>query len=63
MPKLRKPGRDMNSIEVAWFLDMSPDDVTVLARRGTLRGRKVGRQWRFQRRDVRFLEKRLKPGG
>ena len=62
MPKLRKPDRDMNTIEVAMVLDMSPDDVAVLARKGTLRGRKVGRQWRFQRRDVLFLSKRLHTG-
>ncbi|MFC1888414.1 helix-turn-helix domain-containing protein [Thermodesulfobacteriota bacterium] len=46
----------MNTIEVARVLDMSPDDVAVLARKGTIRGRKVGRQWRFQRSDVSFLK-------
>ena len=40
-------------------LDMSPDTVAEFARKNILRGFKVGRQWRFRRRDVNFLNKKL----
>lgn len=44
--------------DVAVLLDMSPDAVNDLARKGALKGYKSGNQWRFRRKDVeRFLEK------
>ena len=49
----------MTTREVAMVLDMSPDTVAEFARKNILRGFKVGRQWRFRRRDVNFLNKKL----
>ncbi len=44
--------------DVAMLLDMSPDAVNDLARKGVLKGYKSGNQWRFRRKDVdRFLER------
>ncbi len=42
----------LSSRDVALLLDVSPDDVNELARRGDLPGFKQGRFWRFRRRDV-----------
>ena len=52
--------------DLAILLDMSPDAVNDLARRGVLRGYKSGNQWRFRPKDVeRYLEreKKLAPPG
>jgi len=52
--------------DLAILLDLSPDVVNDLARRGHLKGFKSGNQWRFRRRDVdRYLErmKKLPPTG
>ena len=38
--------------DIALLLDMSPDAVNDLARKGLLRGFKSGNQWRFRRKDV-----------
>ncbi len=44
--------------DLAVLLDMSPDAVNDLARKGTIKGYKSGNQWRFRRKDVeRFLER------
>ncbi|MBF8257682.1 MAG: HTH 17 protein [Actinobacteria bacterium] len=46
--------------DLAILLDMSPDAVNDMARKGILKGYKSGNQWRFRRRDVeRFLGKEL----
>jgi excisionase family DNA binding protein len=53
--------------DLAILLDMSPDAVNELARKGVLKGYKSGNQWRFRRKDVeRFLgreQKKLAPPG
>jgi excisionase family DNA binding protein len=52
--------------DLAILLDLSPDVVNDMARRGRLKGFKSGNQWRFRRRDVdRYLEKakKLSPAG
>ena len=53
--------------DLAILLDMSPDAVNDLARKGVLKGYKSGNQWRFRRKDIeRFLEKggrKLAPPG
>jgi len=52
--------------DLAILLDMSPDAVNDMARRGFLRGYKSGNQWRFRRKDVeRYFEreKKLAPPG
>lgn len=38
--------------DLAVLLDMSPDAVNDLARKGILKGYKSGNQWRFRRKDV-----------
>lgn len=48
-----------NSREAAEQLDMSPDTVNLLARSGKLPGIKVGRQWRFKKRDITLFKKHL----
>ena len=48
--------------DLAILLDLSPDVVNDMARRGRLKGFKSGNQWRFRRRDVeRYLERMKKP--
>lgn len=49
----REKPAELRSKDVAHVLDMSPDDVIVLARKGKIRARKEGRFWRFQPKDVR----------
>ena len=49
--------------DLAFILDLSPDVVNDMARRGHLKGFKSGNQWRFRRRDVeRFIEREKKLG-
>lgn len=44
--------------DLAVILDMSPDAVNDLARKGIIRGYKSGNQWRFRRKDVeKFLSR------
>ena len=42
----------LNSREVAYMLDLSPDTVNEFARKSILPAFKKGRQWRFRRRDI-----------
>ena len=47
--------------DLAILLDLSPDVVNDMARRGYLKGFKSGNQWRFRRRDVeRYIERMRK---
>jgi excisionase family DNA binding protein len=44
--------------DLAILLDVSPDTVNDLARRGLVKGYKSGNQWRFRRKDVeRYIER------
>lgn len=44
--------------DLAILLDLSPDTINDMARRGLLKGYKSGNQWRFRRKDVeRYLER------
>ncbi|HSM00477.1 MAG TPA: helix-turn-helix domain-containing protein [Candidatus Limnocylindria bacterium] len=44
--------------DIAILLDMSPDAVNDMARKGVLKGYKSGNQWRFRRKDIeRFLDR------
>jgi len=52
--------KTLSCIDVAHILDMTPDDIATLARKGVLRGEKKGRQWRFTRREVTYLAKKTK---
>ena len=42
----------IGSIEVAKLLDISPDEVNYMARKGVLPGHKERRIWRFNKRSV-----------
>lgn len=42
----------LRSTDVARLLDLSPDDVVGLAKRGEIKAIKAGRFWRFLYRDV-----------
>ncbi|HLH77771.1 MAG TPA: helix-turn-helix domain-containing protein [Candidatus Binataceae bacterium] len=50
----------LNSREVAFLLDLSPDTVNELARRQALPAFKKGRQWRFRKRDILSFKRQLK---
>jgi excisionase family DNA binding protein len=60
MRPLKRQKAEMTTREVAIVLDVTPDDVATLARKGILRGYKIGKQWRFAKRDVKSLAKQLK---
>lgn len=49
----------LNSREAAVRLDLSPDAVNTLARTQKLQGIKVGRQWRFKKRDITLFRKQM----
>lgn len=53
--------------DLAILLDMSPDTINDMARKGILKGYKSGNQWRFRRKDIeRFLgkeERKMAPPG
>ncbi len=46
----------LRSKDVAHILDLPPDDVIYLARKGKLRGIKEGKYWKFRLRDVRVYQ-------
>ena len=48
----------LRSKDVAHILDMSPDDVVYLARKGKLRASKSGKFWRYRLADVTAYRKR-----
>jgi Helix-turn-helix domain len=50
----------LNSKEVAFILDMSPDTVNEFARKSILPAFKKGRQWRFRRRDIFSFKRQLR---
>lgn len=44
--------------DIAILLDLSPDTVNDMARKGMIKGYKSGNQWRFRKKDVeKFLKK------
>jgi hypothetical protein len=49
----------LRSKDVAHILDLPPDDVIYLARKGKLRGIKEGKYWKFRLRDVKYYQKKL----
>jgi len=47
--------------DLAILLDMSPDAVNDMARKGIVKGYKSGNQWRFRRKDIeKYLEREAK---
>ena len=77
MPQKTKTGKVSRQVDnlpnilktrdLAVLLDMSPDAVNDLARKGIVKGYKSGNQWRFRRKDIeRYLgreERKLAPPG
>lgn len=44
--------------DIAVILDLSPDTVNDMARKGLIKGYKSGNQWRFRKKDIeKFLRK------
>ena len=58
MPAVKKETL-LRSKDVAHILDLPPDDVIYLARKGKLRGVKEGKYWKFRLRDVKYYQKKL----
>ncbi|MCD6151164.1 MAG: helix-turn-helix domain-containing protein [Deltaproteobacteria bacterium] len=52
MKVVKNYNEHIGSIEVAKLLDISPDDVNCMARKGALSGYKEGRIWRFNKQTV-----------
>lgn len=50
----------LNSREVAFLLDLSPDTVNEFARRNILPAFKKGRQWRFRKRDITSFKRHMR---
>jgi hypothetical protein len=50
----------LNSREVAFLLDLSPDTVNEFARRSIFPAFKKGRQWRFRKRDIASFKRHLR---
>jgi excisionase family DNA binding protein len=50
----------LNSREVAFLLDLSPDTVNEFARRNILPAFKKGRQWRFRKRDIISFKRQMR---
>lgn len=47
----------LKTYDIAVLLDLSPDDINAMARKGVIKGHKIGKQWRFRNRDVKkFLD-------
>jgi len=57
MPTSKKEAL-LKSKDVAHILDLPPDDVIYLARKGKLRGVKEGKYWKFRLRDVKYYQKK-----
>lgn len=50
--------RKLTSNDVAAMLETTPDQVNLLARKGLLTGAKLGKRWKFNRRDVSGYRRR-----
>ncbi len=47
----------LKTYDVAVLLDLSPDDVNAMARKGLIKGHKIGKRWRFRHNDIKkFLD-------
>ncbi len=49
----------LTSRDAAIRLNMSPDTINTLARNQVIPGIKVGRQWRFKKRDITIYKKHI----
>ncbi len=60
LPELAARPKVLKTRDLAQVLDVSPDNVSEMARKGVLHGYKKGHQWRFRRKDVEaWLRARL----
>lgn len=50
--------KDLRSKDVAWLLDIGPDEVVALIHRGELKAKKKGRLWTFTLPDVLACRRR-----
>jgi excisionase family DNA binding protein len=60
LPSMTDNDMLLNSREVAFLLDLSPDTVNEFARRSLLPAFKKGRQWRFRKRDIAAFKRQQK---
>ena len=58
----RRSPRQVDSKTAAVILDMSPDDVVMLARKGKIEGRKRGKFWSFNLQHIRELREQFGSG-
>lgn len=42
----------LTSKDLSHILNVCPDDVAIMARKGKIKGYKKGRQWRFKKKDI-----------
>ena len=55
---LRNMPNILKTRDIAIILDLSPDTVNDMARKGLIKGYKSGNHWRFRKKDVeKFLKK------
>jgi excisionase family DNA binding protein len=55
---LRNMPNILKTRDIAIILDLSPDTVNDMARKGLIKGYKSGNQWRFRKKDVeKYLKK------
>ena len=52
LPELAGRPKILKTRDVAQVLDVCPDNVSDMARKGIIHGYKKGNQWRFRRKDV-----------
>jgi excisionase family DNA binding protein len=52
LPALATRPKVLKTRDLAQVLDLCPDSVSDMARRGIIHGYKKGNQWRFRRKDV-----------
>jgi excisionase family DNA binding protein len=52
LPALAGRPKVLKTRDLAQVLDLCPDNVSDMARKGIIHGYKKGNQWRFRRKDV-----------
>jgi excisionase family DNA binding protein len=52
LPALARWPKVLKTRDLAQVLDLCPDNVSDMARKGIIHGYKKGNQWRFRRKDV-----------
>ncbi len=52
LPELATKPKVLKTRDLAEVLDLCPDSVSDMARKGIIHGYKKGHQWRFRRKDV-----------